>query len=136
MTGLFISEATGLNQLLQLRYGFEQVRYQAVLALAGCAADPAPNEQLRLTEQALEQARAVGATADDMAELKQAEDKLAQALADMADESYKDARMHAEQAELDARLAEARVLTQKSQEQLNVLNTRIARLRKQLAEAQ
>ena len=108
----------------------------AVLALAGCAADPAPNEQLRLTEQALEQAKAVGATADDMAELKQAEDKLAQALADMADESFKDARMQAEQAELDARLAEARVLTQKSQEQLNVLNTRISRLRKQLAEAQ
>ena len=44
--------------------------------------------------------------------------------------------MQAEQAELDARLAEARVLTQKSQEQLNVLNTRITRLRKQLAEAQ
>ena len=108
----------------------------AVVALAGCAADPAPNEQLRLTEQALEQARAVGATADDMAELKQAEDKLAQALADMADESFKDARRQAEQAELDARLAEARVLTQKSQEQLNVLNTRISRLRKQLAEAQ
>ena len=82
----------------------------AVLALAGCAADPAPNEQLRLTEQALEQAKAVGAKADDLAELKQAE--------------------------LDARLAEARVLTQKSQEQLNVLNTRISRLRKQLAEAQ
>ncbi|MEB0150812.1 DUF4398 domain-containing protein, partial [Pseudomonas sp. CCC2.2] len=50
--------------------------------------------------------------------------------------SYKDARIQAEQAELDARLAEARVLTQKSQEQLNVLNTRITRLRKQLAEAQ
>jgi hypothetical protein len=108
----------------------------AVLALAGCAADPAPNEQLRLSEQALEQARAVGASTDDTAELKQAESKLAQAQADMLDESYKDARMQAEQAELDARLAEARVLTQKSQEQLNVLNTRIARLRKQLAEAQ
>lgn len=108
----------------------------AVLALAGCAADPAPNEQLRLTEQALEQARAVGANADNIAELKQAENKLAQAVNDMAEQSYKDARMQAEQAELDARLAEARVLTQKSQEQLNVLNTRITRLRKQLAEAQ
>ena len=92
----------------------------AVLALAGCAADPAPNEQIRLTEQAF----------------KQAEDKLAEALAEMAEASYKDARMQAEQAELDARLAEARVLTQKSQEQLNVLNTRITRLRKQLAEDQ
>ena len=108
----------------------------AVLALAGCATDPAPNEQLRLTEQALEQAKAVGANADDMPELKHAENKLAQAQADMVEESYKDARIQAEQAELDARLAEARVLTQKSQEQLNVLNTRITRLRKQLAEAQ
>ena len=71
-----------------------------------------------------------------VAELKQAEDKLAQAQADMAEASYKDARTQAEQSELDARLAEARVLTEKSQEQLNVLNTRITRLRKQLAEAQ
>lgn len=108
----------------------------AVVALAGCAADPAPNEQMRLTEQALEQARAVGANAEDIAELKQAEDKVAWASAEMTEGSYKDARMLAEQAELDARLAEARVLTLKSQEQLNVLNTRITRLRKQLAEAQ
>lgn len=108
----------------------------AVVTLAGCAADPAPNEQMRLTQQALEQAAAVGAVADDVPELKLAEMKLAQAKADMADESYKDARMQAEQAELDARLAEARVLTQKSQEQLNVLNTRITRLRKQLGDAQ
>lgn len=104
----------------------------AVVALAGCAADPAPNEQMRLTQQALEQANAVGAVADDSPELKLAEDKFTQAKADMADESYKDARMRAEEAELDARLAEARVLTRKSQEQLNVLNTRITRLRKQL----
>nr|WP_260525360.1 DUF4398 domain-containing protein [Pseudomonas sp. MWU16-30323] len=100
--------------------------------MAGCAADPAPNEQMRLTQQALEQANAVGAVADDSPELKLAEDKFTQARADMANESYKDARMQAEEAELDARLAEARVLTRKSQEQLNVLNTRITRLRKQL----
>jgi capsule polysaccharide export protein KpsE/RkpR len=40
--------------------------------------------------------------------------------------------MRAEQAELDARLAEAKVLSLKRQEQLNVLDTRIKRLRKQL----
>ena len=34
----------------------------AVVALAGCAADPAPNEQMRLTEQALEYAEAMGYT--------------------------------------------------------------------------
>ena len=104
----------------------------AVVALAGCAADPAPNEQIRLTQQALEQASAVGANSDESSELKLAEGKFAQAQADMADQSYKNARMRAEQAELDARLAEAQVLTRKSQEQLNVLNTRITRLRKQL----
>lgn len=42
----------------------------AALTLSGCASnDPAPLEQMRLTEQALEQAKAVGAT-DDVAELK------------------------------------------------------------------
>jgi len=42
----------------------------AVVALAGCAADPAPNEQIRLTQQALEQANAVGANSDESSELK------------------------------------------------------------------
>ena len=108
----------------------------AVLALAGCANDPAPNEQMRLTEQAITQAKAVGATADEMPEMKLAEDEFNRAKGNMTDESFKNARMRAEQAELDARLAEAKVLTQKSEEQLNVLNTRIIRLRKQLGDAQ
>ncbi|MBI6951293.1 capsule polysaccharide export protein KpsE/RkpR [Pseudomonas sp. TE6288] len=103
----------------------------AVLGLAGCANDPAPNEQLRLSEQALEQAKAVGAT-EQVPEFKLAEDKLARAKSNMLGESYRDARMRAEQAELDARLAEARVLNQKSEEQLQVLQSRIKRLRKQL----
>lgn len=108
----------------------------AVLALAGCAADPAPNEQIRLTEQALVQAKAVGANADEVPEMKLAEDKFNRAQGDMADQSYKHARMRAEQAELDARLAEARVLTAKSEEQLKVLNARITRLRKQVGDAE
>ena len=108
----------------------------AVLALAGCATDPAPIEQMRLTEQAITQAKAVGATADELPEMKLAEDKFNRAKGNMTDESFKNARMRAEQAELDARLAEAKVLTQKSEEQLNVLNTRIIRLRKQLGDAQ
>ncbi|KAF0863767.1 DUF4398 domain-containing protein [Pseudomonas sp. LD120] len=107
-----------------------------LLAMAGCATDPAPNEQMRLTGQALEQAKAVGASAEDVPELKLAEDKYSRAQGNMQDQSYKKARMRAEQAELDARLAEAKVLTQKSQEQVNLLNTRITRLRKQLGDVQ
>ncbi|HCN47336.1 MAG TPA: hypothetical protein DIT18_18135 [Pseudomonas sp.] len=107
----------------------------ALLALAGCASDPAPHEQMRLSEQALEQAKAVGAT-DDVAELKLAEDKLERARSNMLSESFRDARMRAEQSELDARLAEAKVLTLKSQEQLTLLQSRVDRLRKQLGEQQ
>ncbi|MBC3438992.1 DUF4398 domain-containing protein [Pseudomonas sp. BW16M2] len=103
----------------------------AVLGLAGCANDPAPNEQLRLSEQALEQAKAVGAN-EQVPEFKLAEDKLVRAKSNMLGESHRDARMRAEQAELDARLAEARVLNQKSEEQLQAMQSRIKRLRKQL----
>ena len=61
-----------------------------------------------------------------------AEDKLARAKTNMLTEDYRDARMRAEQAELDARLAEAQVLNQKSEEQLQLLQSRVKRLRKQL----
>lgn len=102
-------------------------------ALVGCAADPAPHEQLRLTQQALDQARAVGAS-DQITELQQAEQKLALAIAAMRDENYRAARLQAEQAELDARLAEARVLNEKSGLELAELNRRIALIRRQLGE--
>lgn len=104
----------------------------AVLGLAGCASDPAPIEQLRLSEQALEQAKAVGAS-DEVAEFTLAQDKLERARGNMLAQEFRDARLRAEQAELDARLAEARVLTQKSQAQLATVQTRVDRLRKQLA---
>ncbi|SDH66305.1 protein of unknown function [Pseudomonas abietaniphila] len=107
----------------------------AIASLFGCANDPAPNEQLKLTEQAVAQATAVGAT-DDEPDMVTAQSKLTQARAAMAEKSYKDARMQAEQAELDARLAEARVLTEKSDEQLAQVSARLDRLRKQLGAAQ
>nr|WP_215730850.1 DUF4398 domain-containing protein [Pseudomonas lalucatii] len=106
-----------------------------LLALTACVSDPPPLEQLRLSEQAVSQARAVGAD-EQVPELAQAEDKLRQAQAAMADEAFKQARVLAEQAELDARLAEARVLTAKSQEQLAELSKRINRLRHQLGDLQ
>ncbi|KPW47651.1 DUF4398 domain-containing protein [Pseudomonas syringae group genomosp. 3] len=110
----------------------------AIATLAGCASDPVPSEQFKLTEQALQQAKAVGAT-EDQPEMEIALARFAEARASMTTHAYRDARMkaeQAEQAELDARLAEARVLTLKSQEQVNQLNTRLNRLRKQLGEVQ
>jgi type IV secretory pathway VirB4 component len=106
-----------------------------VLALAGCATDPVPDEQLRLTEQAIDQARAVGA-ADTSAPLAEALTKAAQARAAMVSHHNKAARMALEQAELDARLAEADELVRKSNAQLAQVNTRIQRLHKQLGDVQ
>lgn len=103
----------------------------ALSLLQGCASDPAPSEQMRLTEQVVEQARTVAA-GETVAELTQAEEKLALARTAMANEAYRAARIQAEQAELDARLAEARVLTLRSQAQLTELNRHIDRLRGQL----
>lgn len=106
-----------------------------LLALAGCANDPAPVEQLRLADQAVEQARGVGAT-EEVEAMKLAIQKLAQARANMADQAYKQARINAEQAELDARLAEDQLLTAKGQAQVKTLEARITRLRKQLGDVQ
>lgn len=102
------------------------------LMLSACVTDPAPHEQLRLTEQALSQAAALGLSAEQSPALHLAEDKFALAQAAMQEEDYKQARMHAEQAELDARLAEAQYLSAKSQQQLGALNNAINRLRTQL----
>ena len=121
-----------MSFLLKIQPVFAAVTFAA---LVGCANDPAPTEQLKLTEQAVAQATAVGAN-DEAPDLVTAQAKLTQARADMADKAYKDARMQAEQAELDARLAEARVLTQKSEAQVAQVNTRLERLRKQLGAGQ
>jgi len=102
------------------------------LGLTACASDPAPNEQLRLTEQALTQAKALGVDGEQSESLRLAEDKFVRAQAALQDGQNKEARLLAEQAELDARLAEAEHLNGKGREQLAELNHRISRLRQQL----
>lgn len=103
--------------------------------MVGCASDPAPTEQLRLTEQALIQARSVGAS-QATPELLLAEQAFAAAVAAMKDQDYREARLQAERAELDARLAEAKVLNDKSRQELLEVSRRIERLREQLRASQ
>ena len=107
----------------------------ATLALTGCASDPAPNAQLQLTEQVVAQAASVGAD-NQLSEMQLAQDNLALAKKNMAEHDYKRARILAEAAELDARLAEAKVLVAKSDAQISELQLKIARLRKQLGAQQ
>ncbi|HYQ37556.1 MAG TPA: DUF4398 domain-containing protein [Pseudomonas sp.] len=108
----------------------------ALLLLAGCASsDPAPTAQLKLTEQAVEQARAVGA-GSEQAELRLAEEELDAAHKAFQRQRFRKARMLAERAELDARLAEAQTLSGKSRAQLDELKANIVRLRKELRDLQ
>jgi len=118
----------------RLRTSFSCI-FLSLAMLAGCASDPAPNEQLKLSEQAVAQARAVGVS-EQTPELLMAEAKLARAQAAMERKRYREARLQAEQAELDARLAEAKLLNEKSELQLLELNRRIAQLREQLGAVQ
>ena len=66
------------------------------LGLTACASDPAPIEQLRLTEQALAQTKSLGVVSEQSASLLQAESKLAQAQSAMQDGENKQARQLAE----------------------------------------
>ncbi|TBU97385.1 DUF4398 domain-containing protein [Stutzerimonas kirkiae] len=104
--------------------------------LYGCARDPLPTEQLRLSEQVIVQARAVGGASEDAPELRLAQQKLGLAHAEMVHQRYRQARILAEQAELDARLAEARVLNEKNRAQQAELERQIEQLRKQVGALQ
>lgn len=80
----------------------------AMLALSGCASTgDMPREQLAVSRAALD--RAAGpAGADAPVEVSMARDKLERANAAVARKDYEDARRFAEQAEVDANLAEAK----------------------------
>ncbi len=104
----------------------------AVLWLAGCATDPAPIEQLRITEQAIEQAQTMGA--DDF--LQPAQIALQKAQEALVAEDYRAARLYAERAELDARLAEVQALSSMKRNKVAEITTQIQRLRLQLGESQ
>ncbi|GGM24241.1 hypothetical protein GCM10009425_38800 [Pseudomonas asuensis] len=86
---------------------------------------------MKLTTQAFSQAHDVGVDSS-VPEYSLAKDKLERAQKAMLTEEYKKARVLAEQAELDVRLAEARVLNNKSQTHVDELNKQIARLQKRL----
>ena len=80
----------------------------AVLLAALACATNAPTEKVEVAEAAVESADTRGAAADAPLELRLARDKLDRARIAMADEKYVAARRLAEEAEVDAQLAEAK----------------------------
>ena len=85
------------------------------LFLAGCAGNP-PTEQYAVTQSAVNDAVSAGGTEFAAVEMKTAQDKLKQAEIAMHDKQYDQARMLAEQAEWDARVAERKAQAMKAEQ--------------------
>jgi DNA repair ATPase RecN len=78
-----------------------------VLALAACASSPIPNEKIAVAQASVQRAEQSGAQELAPVELSTARDKLQRAEKAAADHDAQPATMLAEQANVDAQLAEA-----------------------------
>lgn len=110
------------------RWKLALITMGASLLLAGCASNP-PDEQLAVSQQAVDSAFSAGAPEFATVEMKSAQDKLKQAELAMQEENYQEARRLAEQAEWDARLAERKARAAKAQNTLQEARTAIEQLR-------
>jgi hypothetical protein len=86
----------------------------AVVALAACASNPAADEKIAVAKASLQRAEGSGAPEFAPVELAAARDKLARAEKANADRSLKPATVLADQANVDAQLAEATAQQQRS----------------------
>lgn len=104
----------------------------ALLGLAGCAASgDIPREQMAVARAAVD--RAAGpAGADAPVEVSQAREKLERATAAVARKDYDVARRLAEQAEVDANLAEAKSHSVRSDRALKEVREGIRQLREEM----
>lgn len=87
------------------------------LVLAGCAGNP-PSEQYAVTESAVNAAISAGGTEFAAVEMKAAQDKFKEAELAMHEKEYDKARLLAEQAEWDARVAERKAQAAKAEQAL------------------
>lgn len=85
-----------------------------LLALAGCASAPIPTEQFAVSKTAIDSATTAGATEYAPLEIKTARDKLDAAQRAVDEKEYKKAAALAEEAQVDAKLAETKALSTKA----------------------
>lgn len=88
----------------------------AAVLIGGCASIPAPTEQVAASKTAVSNAASAGGNEYASANMREAQDKLERAVQAMAEQDYQDARLLAEQAEVDAQLAASKARAAKAQE--------------------
>lgn len=102
--------------------------------LAGCASAPPPTEQMAVSRKAVERAAGTPEVVQwAPSELDRARIKIADAERAMSNRDYDVARRLADEAEADARLAEARAGARKSDRAVRDVNEALRSLRDELA---
>lgn len=105
----------------------------ALALLAGCASVEPPQAQLARSEAAVQQAAGTGAQQHAPLDLRRALQKLEQARLAMEEEDYLEARRLAEQAEVDAELAQVKAQTAEAQQTAEDLEENIRILRDEIS---
>lgn len=96
------------------RIGLPAMITGASMLLAACASTPAPTAQVAVSKAAVADAAGAGGMAFAPVEMKAAREKLDSANAAIATNDYDRARMLAEEAQVDAQLAEAKAHSSKA----------------------
>jgi hypothetical protein len=97
------------------RLGVPALAGTAALLMAACASTPPPTDQMAVSTAAVAHAVGAGSTELAAADLKMARDKLDRAHVAMTAKDYDLARSLAQEAQVDAQLAEARANSAKAQ---------------------
>jgi hypothetical protein len=119
-----------------MRYDFSKFKSAAVgatlvLAAAACATTPIPNEKLAVAKASVQRAEQSGAPELAPVEMAQARDKLTRAEKAAADRNAQPATELAEQANVDAQLAEATAQEKKSHKAAMELDAGLQALRQE-----
>lgn len=103
------------------------------MGLAACASSPIPNERIAVAKAAVQRAEQAGAAESAPVELSTARDKLQRAEKAAADHDGKPATMLADQANVDAQLAEATAQENRSHKAAMELDASLQALRQESA---
>ena len=102
------------------------------IIVSGCASTPPPTEQMAVSRAALSNATSAGGNEFAPLQIKSATEKMAAAERAMAGKDYARARQLAEQAQVDAQLAEAMARTAKAQKAADALKEDSRALRQEI----
>jgi Domain of unknown function (DUF4398) len=107
-----------------------------ITALAACASGPVPLEQLAVAKESVQRAEQAGATESAPIEMATARDKLQRAEGAAANHQGQTATMLADQANVDAQLAEATAREHKSHQAEMQLEASLQALRQEASQEQ